>query len=348
MSSRISTIVVNWNQQTLLSRCLESLRRQTVPPDEVIVVDNGSSDGSRDMLQVSFPEARLLPLVSNEGFARACNLGIRAAHGEYVALLNNDAEAQPGWLEALQTAIDSQPEIGFCASKMLLADNSRYVDGCGDFYTREGTPGKIGHMDPAEVYSTPALVFGACAGAAIYRREMLADIGLFDEDFFITHEDSDLSFRAQLKGYKCQYVPSAVVLHRLGATLGRESNSAVYFAQRNMEFVYLKNMPASLIARYWALHLAVDLGLLLSYSSRGHLRTYWRAKRHAALALRTTLAKRRTIQAERRVPDDYIDSILTKGRLKARLLGKPPARVLSKRPGSASPESNSDPVQPPG
>src|SRR3990172_13075980 len=135
-----------------------------------------------------------------------------------------------------------------------MFEDHTLVDACGDSYTVEGIPDKIGHLDHASNYDDSREVFGACAGAAIYRRSMLEELAGFDEAFFIVHEDSDLNFRAQLLGYRCIYVPTAVVYHHLGATIGKGSDRAVYFSQRNTEFVYLKNMPLVLLLKYWPLH----------------------------------------------------------------------------------------------
>jgi GT2 family glycosyltransferase len=314
-SPMVSVIIVNWNGLHLLEKCLGSLAGQSLPSDEVIVIDNGSSDGSVDLVQTRFPHVRLLPLSHNAGFSRGNNLGIQRARGEYIVLLNNDAEPDPAWLGQLVAALEANPDVGFCSSKMMLYDEPGLADACGDFYTIEGVPGKIGHLEPADRHNDPREVFGACAGAAIYRRSVLEELGGFDEDFFIVHEDSDLSFRARLLGYKCLYVPTAVVYHHLGATLGRQSDTAVFYAQRNMEFVFFKNMPTVLLLKYLLLHVITDMFLFVRYLLHRQGQVFLRAKLDALVMMPKMLRKRREIQRDRRVSAAEIDRLLLKGYL---------------------------------
>ncbi len=308
----VSVIVVNWNGKNLLFACLQSLQRQTFKDFEIIVVDNGSTDGSIELIQNHFPEAQVIALNTNLGFSAANNIGIQRARGRYIALLNNDTEADPRWLEELVKALDTRREISFCASKMLLHHQRDLADACGDFYSVDGIGGKIGHLQSATIYSEPREVFGACAGAAIYRRELLEELGGFDEDFFIAHEDTDLSFRAQLRGHRCLYVPTAIVYHKLSATIGAESPTYLYYGHRNAEFVYFKNMPGPLLWRSLPLHLTLDLALLLFYVRRGQAGPFLQAKLDAIKALPTILQKRRRIQQQRVVSNDYIAGLLQK------------------------------------
>jgi GT2 family glycosyltransferase len=318
-TAMVSVVIVHWNGKRLLEECLDSLARQTVPPDEVIVVDNGSSDGSVDLVRRRFPHVLLVALPENVGFSRGNNLGIQRARGEYIALLNNDAEPDPHWLGQLVAALEANPDVGFGASKMLLYNEPHRADACGDFYTIEGVPGNIGHLELADRYNEPREVFGACAGAAIYRRSVLEETGGFDEDFFLVHEDTDLSYRARLLGYRCLYVPTAVVYHHSGATLGRQSDTAVYYAQRNMESVFFKNMPTVLLMKYLPLHVITDLLLFVRYLVHRQGGAFLRAKLDALAVLPTMLRKRREIQRTRRVPAAEIDRLLLKGYLWERL-----------------------------
>lgn len=317
-------IVVNCNARSLLESCLRSLQMQTYRDFGVTVIDNGSTDGSVDLIQEHFKDIDLIALPANLGFSRASNAGIARARGKYVAMLNNDAEADPNWLGELVASLEGNPEMGFCASKMVLHGQRDLADACGDFYAIEGVPGKIGYLEPANRHSESREVFGACAGAAIYRRSMLEELGGFDEDFFIVHEDSDLSFRARLMGYHCLYVPSAVVYHHVGATIGRESDTAVYHSQRNSEFVYLKNMPGSLIFRYWPLHVAAMSASLISHTRRGKLRPYIHGKLDAVRMTPVMLAKRRAIQRARRVSVAEIDVMLSRDWLRSRIRARLP------------------------
>ncbi len=217
----VSVIIPNWNGAAHLPTCLESLRRQTWRDFEVIVVDNGSEDGSLELLAREYPEVRVLALGENRGFAGACNAGIRAAQGELIVLLNNDTEADPRWLEEVVAAFGRHPEAGIVASKMLLFDRRDTFHTAGDYYRVDGRPGNRGvwQTDRGQ-YDREEYVFSACGGSAAYRRSMLDDVGLLDEEFFYSCEDVDLAWRAQPAGWRCVYAPRAVVYHKLSATGG--------------------------------------------------------------------------------------------------------------------------------
>lgn len=309
----VSVIVVNWNGKELLTPCLQALRQQRFRDFEIIIVDNGSTDGSVEFVRAGFTEARVIALDENLGFSAANNIGIGHARGKYIALLNSDTEVEPRWLEELVNALDAQPEIGFCASKMLLWKTREIADTCGDFYTVEGIAGKIGHLEHAAQYDHPREVFGACAGAAIYRKSMLDDIGLLDEDFFLAHEDTDLSFRAQLMGYKCLYVPTAIVYHHLSATIGADSDTYIYYGHRNNEYVYIKNMPVRLLLKYWPWHLLFNVLLLLFFYPRGKALPFLKAKGAALRGFPRMLKKRWHIQKACRVSTRDIERTLIRG-----------------------------------
>ena len=235
MSEQVHIIIVNWNGREFLEDCLQSLRAQTYRSFSVTLVDNGSTDDSPAFVSVRFPEVRLIALRENLGFAAANNRALADVTAPYAALLNNDATADPGWLKALVEALEEAKEAGFAASRMLSFDRPDVIDRCGDGYSRAGAALLRGRGEPAGRHSRRERVFGACAGAALYRTSMLKDIGFFDEDFFLLYEDVDLSFRAQLKGYQCLYVPEAVVYHRGSASLVHDSPVSVYYGHRNLE-----------------------------------------------------------------------------------------------------------------
>ncbi len=245
----ISVVIPNWNGAAHLPTCLEALRRQTYPRREVLVVDNGSADDSLALL-ARYPEVRVLALGSNRGFAGAVNAGIRAAQGEIVALLNNDTEAAPTWLEALAAAFARHPDAGLVASKILLFDRRDVFHSAGDYYRVDGIPGNRGVWErDVGQYDREEEVFSACGAAAAYRRELFADIGLFDEDFFYSCEDVDLAWRAQIAGWNCWYVPTAVVYHKLSATGG--GPIASFYDGRNFLYLIAKDYPAGLLRRFW-------------------------------------------------------------------------------------------------
>jgi hypothetical protein len=215
----VDVVIPTWNGERLLTACLDALRRQTLAPGRVIVVDNGSTDASRDVVEAA--GAEWLALGENRGFPAAVNAGIAASAAPLVALLNNDAEPEPGWLEALVAAAEADPSLSLFASRMRFA-GSDLLNAAGDAFDVRGRGGYnrgLGESDGAR-FDEPRLVFGACAGAAMYRRSLFADIGLFDERFFLSWEDVDLDLRAALAGHRCLYVPGAVVHHRQGASSG--------------------------------------------------------------------------------------------------------------------------------
>jgi len=246
-----SVIVPNWNglRLDLLPTCLAALRRQTFRDFETIVVDNGSTDGSPEFLARKFPEARLVALEANRGFAPAVNEGIRAARGDVVILLNNDTEADPRWLEEIARTLDENPRAGMVACKLRLFDRRDHLHSAGDFYCVDGIPGNRGVWEEDRgQYDDARGVFGACGGAAVYRKAMLDEIGGFDEQLGSYCEDVDLNWRARLAGYAVAYAPRAVVYHRISATGG--GAYASFFVGRNFIWVLAKNYPASLWKKY--------------------------------------------------------------------------------------------------
>ena len=212
-------VIVNWNQCELLIECLRSLEKQAWTANDIFVVDNGSTDGSAEKVSSQFPDATLIAASENLGFAMANNLAIRKCRSKYVALLNNDAMAEPDWLSCLVDAMEAHPEVGMAASKMVYDDDPNIIDRAGDGYSIAGAGVLRGRGAPSNGYHRREKIFGACAGAAIYRKEMLDEIGLFDEDFFLINEDVDLSFRAQLGRLSMSLRAEAVVRHKTSRPL---------------------------------------------------------------------------------------------------------------------------------
>ncbi len=309
---RVSIVIPNWNGLHLLPTCLDSLRRQTFRDFEILVVDNASEDGSVELLEMKYPEVEVIRLERNRFFSGAVNLGVERSNSEIVVLLNNDTEVEPQWLGELITALDENPKAGMAASKMLLLDRRDVLNSAGDCYRRDGVPGNRGVWERDEgQYDAATVVFGACAGAAAYRREMLEEIGLLDEDFVAYCEDVDLNFRAQLAGYRCVFVPKARVYHRLSATGG--GPLASYLCGRNFINVIVKDMPTGLMKRYWPRILGAQLGYVkqsLRHFREPAARARLRGQFAAIFALPAMLAKRKAVQAARKVSDEYIDSVL--------------------------------------
>ena len=310
--NRVSVIIVNWNGKDFLSECLEGLRSQSYRDFETIVVDNNSKDGSVEFVRKYYPEVRIVYNRRNIGFAAANNVVLKDVQTEYAALINNDAVTHKFWLENMINALESHNEAGFAACKMVFRDKPQAIDRAGDFYSRAGAGILQGRGESSENYNNQEWIFGACAGAALYRMRMLRDIGLFDEDFFILYEDVDLSFRAQLMGYKCIYVPEALVFHKASNSLVYDSPTSVYYGHRNLEWVYFKNMPAQLILKTILQHFIYDIMALLYFLIRGRGKYFIKSKRDAVKGLRKTIQKRRQIQRNRVVDDDYIWRLLEK------------------------------------
>ncbi|MGE5617896.1 MAG: glycosyltransferase family 2 protein [Sphingomonadaceae bacterium] len=308
----ISVIVPNWNGARYLAGCLDSLRSQSYQHFEVLVVDNGSTDGSDRMVPERYPEFHLLSLGSNLGFAAAVNEGIRRSRGELVALLNNDAEAEIDWLERLAEGAARHPEAGFFACKILLYDRRDVIHSAGDFYSRDGVPGNRGVWQRDEgQFDREEYVLGACGGASGWRRSLFEDVGLFDESLFMYCEDVDLSLRAQLRGHKCVYLPAARVYHRLSATGGGETAS--FYCGRNFVAVAAKNLPSDVIGHHWP--------SIIRTQAAFAVHSIWHFREKAARArlkgqvaglweLPRRWGQRRTIQSSRRVPDGYLSSLL--------------------------------------
>jgi GT2 family glycosyltransferase len=307
---RVSVIVLNWNGKTFLGDCLASLRAQT-HPCEVVVVDNGSREGSVEFVKTNFPGVEVVALPENRGFTGGNREGLHVTNGEFLALLNNDARAEPQWLERLVQPMVEDPRVGICASKLLLESGGR-INGAGIGITTAGVGFDRGFGESPDSYGVREPVFGACAAAALYRRSMLEEIGFFDDDFFLYNEDVDLSFRAQLAGWKCVYVPEAIVHHRMNATAGRLSDLHVYYHTRNLEFVWLKNMPLALMLRYFHHKLLQEIGSFFYLCLRhGKWGPYFRAKRDALKMLPRMLQKRREVQRRRKASNRYIRSLMT-------------------------------------
>jgi len=310
----LSVIIPNWNGAQHLPTCLEALRCQTYRRLEVILVDNASTDGSVGLVKTGYPDVHVLTLDRNLGLTGGINRGIQVARGELIASLNNDTEVAPTWAEELVRALLAHPDAGMAASKMLLFDRRDVLHSAGDACGVDGIPINRGVWQRDEgQFDHDEYIWGACGGAATYRRAMLEDIGLFDEDLFMYCEDVDLNWRAQLAGYACVFVPRAVVYHRLSATGG--GPIASFYTGRNTLWVLAKDYPGDLWRRHWRAILKAQLAI-----TRDALKA-WRGEAARArlqgqlaglLGLPRWLRKRPAVQAKRRVPVDAIERQLSK------------------------------------
>lgn len=307
-------IIPSYNGWRFLPTCLESLRRQTRQGFEVIVVDNGSTDGSPELLHRHYPEVRVIVLEGNRSFfSGAVNAGIRAAKGDIIILLNNDTEADPRFVEELLDGLAKHPECGMAAAKMRLFDRRDVLNAAGDYFSKDGLPGNRGVWEKDQgQYDDAVYVFSPCGGAGAYRKGLFEQVGYFDEDFIGYCEDVDLGWRAQLQGFKCLFVPKAIVYHRLSATGG--GPLASFLTGRNTIWVLVKNMPRELLHRYRRRILAAQWRITMDAlrAWRGAAaRARLRGQIAGLLTIPKVLPKRWAIQATRRVSLEYLESILT-------------------------------------
>lgn len=315
MATGVAVIIVNFNSGALLSDCLRHLRAQTRCPDQIIVVDNASCDGSADQLEDDYPEIEVVRLNHNLGFAAANNLAIRqAGEVEWLALLNPDAFPEPDWLERLLAVSRAHPKCASFGARLVDAGDPGRLDGTGDIYHASGLAWRRDHGRPiASGASEAGEIFAPCAAAALYRREAFCQAGGFDEDYFCYFEDVDLGFRLRLLGYGCRYVPDAVVRHVGSAVTGRRSPFSLYHGHRNLVWTWCKNMPGPLLWLYLPQHLLLNLGTVLWFALRGQGVVLLRAKWDALLGLRRCWRQRSVIQSQRRVSSWQLRRMLDRG-----------------------------------
>lgn len=239
---QVTIVIPNYNGLSFMEMCFASLKKQTSKEFTVLVVDNGSTDGSVEWLKER--EIPSIFLEKNTGFSGAVNVGIRAAKTPFVILLNNDIEADARYVEKMLAAIQRSEKIFAVSSKMIQLHHRELMDDAGDLYTLLGWAVQRGVGQPSTSYTRPCRVFSACAGAAIYRREVFKEIGLFDELHFAYLEDLDVGYRAKIAGYDIVYCPDAVVYHVGSGTSGSKYNAfKVRLAARNSIYLNYKNMP---------------------------------------------------------------------------------------------------------
>ncbi len=254
--SRVSVVIPNYNGKKFIEACLSALLLDA-PKAEILVVDNGSTDGSRELAEQRFPQIRLIALDQNYGFPRAVNEGIKASSRPYVILLNNDTEVLPGFTDALADALEADPSAFSAQAKLISLYNPEKIDDAGNFYCALGWAFARGKNRSAAYYEKPGAIFAACAGAAAYRKDFFGRLGCFDEGHFAYLEDVDVGWRARIAGYRNLYVPAAKVLHAGSGTSGSRYNEfKVSLSSRNNIYLIWKNMPS--------LQILLNLPLLLA------------------------------------------------------------------------------------
>jgi GT2 family glycosyltransferase len=328
----ISVIVLNWNGIQYLKSCLDALATQTYSPREVIVVDNGSTDGSAEWVRTHFPPVKLIENGKNLGFGGGNNVGIRASQGKYVMILNNDTRLDSFCVGALKESIEKDEKYGACASKILLQEGGDRIDAAGIAICPDGLSIGRGRLERSVLYDRETEVFFASGCACLYRREMLEDIGLFDEDFFAYAEDTDMGWRARLAGWKCIYSPRAVVFHLHSASSGTYSHLKAYLVERNRIWVAIKNFPVPLLifGQFFTLwrYLWQAYGAFTGKGAAGRFTSEFSKLDLLKILVKVYLSiwksfpqllgKRKVIQRRKRIPDREVYRLLREFGMSAR------------------------------
>lgn len=297
-----SVIILFWNSAPYINRCLDALRAQSVHDFEIILIDNGSPEPLDSNIPDKYQDLNInfVKLETNLGFAGGNNLGAGLAKGRYLALLNSDAFPAPDWLENIEHAVERYPDCSF-ASKQLMANSPDHLDGEGDVYHISGLVWRRSFKRPAaESKAVEGEVFSACAAAGVYPKAAFDLVGGFDPDYFAYVEDIDLGFRLRLAGYKCIYLPSAVVYHVGTGSTDSRGEFSLYHTHRNLIWTFFKNMPTSLLVLFTTLHLAANLGVVLLSMIKKRGSVMARANLDAFKAIRPILRKRKEIQKHRK------------------------------------------------
>ena len=272
---KVSVIIPNYNGMQYVKRCLDSLMAQTLKDWEILFIDNGSADGSRELVEKEYPLVKVIALPENLGFCGAVNIGIHAATAPYVVLLNNDTEAEPEFLQELYDGIRRKPRAFSGGAMMLQFHDREKIDDAGNFYNALGWAFALGKGKPAADYNKERKIFSACGGAAIYRKDLLEELGYFDEEHFAYLEDTDIGYRAQIAGYENWYFPKAKVYHVGSGTSGSRYNQfKIRYSSRNNIYMIYKNMPILQIVLNMPLLVAGFTVKLLFFSFKGYGREY--------------------------------------------------------------------------
>ncbi len=311
----VSIIIVNWNANFYLERCIQSVIRQTILPVEIIVFDNDSTDNSVKRVAEKFPNVRIIESKNNFGFSKANNIAVKesSSKSEWIIFLNPDAFPEPNWVENLLNAANANPCVSIFASCLLNATSPSVVDGVGDEYHVSGIVWRSGHgMKKNSTVMISREIFSPCAAAAMFKKTDFIDAGGFDEDFFCFVEDVDLGFRMRLLGHKCLFVPDAVALHVGSAVTGKNSEFAIYHGHRNLVWAYIKNMPNLLFWTFLPCHIIMTIFTVFYYTLKNQSKIIIKAKLDAIRGIKKMWKKRQKIQSKRVVSTRKIWRVLNK------------------------------------
>lgn len=304
----LSIIIVNLNTCELLRKCLESLQRSSYRAIDIVVVDNGSQDGSPNMVEASFPNVKLVGLPTNIGFVGGNLEALPYAHGEFVCFLNSDTEIEPDAFSHLVDYMEKHPKVGCCEPKLLWMKDPTRLDSIGDWLTWTGMLFHRGYLQKDQGLTQPFPIFAAKGACIVLRSSLLDEIGSFDDSYFAYFEETDLCWRIWLSGYEVHFVPAARVKHLLAGTSQNLNTGFVTFhAFKNRLQAMIKNFGPNHLVRIVPIHLAICLGLIFLYAVRGDkakARAILKALWWNALNVRETLEKRRHIQGKIRKIND--------------------------------------------
>ncbi|HEX4345073.1 MAG TPA: glycosyltransferase family 2 protein [Solirubrobacteraceae bacterium] len=311
-ASDVTVAILNYDGRRLLEGLLPTVAAQTARGFRIHVIDNGSTDDSVAWLAREWPEVTVVEIPENIGVTRALNRAVASVTTRYVALLNNDLELQSRWLEEMRAALEDRPDCGSADCKLLNFHRRGEIDGAGDLLARTGECCKrgFGEQDHGQ-FDRPVDILCASGGAALYRREAFERVGPFDEDFGAYFEDTDWGLRAQLCGYRCRYVPSAVAFHMGSATTNRDSSSYAHLFSRNSLLMLGKCLPAASLLRFGPLLVAFQIKWLVASAVRGGLTAHLRGWREAAALAPATLRKRRDVQRHRTIAASRLHEVMT-------------------------------------
>lgn len=306
---KASIIIPSWNGLELLKVSLASLVKQTFTDFEIIVVENGSTDGSVQYLENNFPKIKLIKLQKNIGFAPAVNLGIKKALGKYIILINNDTKVDKNCLQYLVKAADEHPEVGMVAAKMLQFNNPKLIDSSGDYIDAVGHANNLGWgEEDGGRWNQTGYTFLVTGGGGLFKKQIFNKVGLFDDNYFAYMEDVDLCLRAQLSGFKGWYEPKAIIYHIHKATSNRNKAFTEYLQYRNMTMTVIKNFPKKLLLTNlnWLKIILVNLNTIRFLATQGYLWQALKAEFYVLSHFSYLLKKRSKIQKMKIVDDQYI------------------------------------------
>ena len=312
----ISIVIPTYNGLQHLKSCFDSLLNQSYKEFNIILVDNGSGDGTIEFVSKGYPMIEIIKLDTNTGFAHAVNEGIKHSLKDkninYVLLLNNDIECEKNFLEEMIKGFISD-EVGSVACKMMNYYERNRIDDTGDFIKFKGSPYARGHgeIDIGQ-YDKPEFIFGACAGAALHKRGVFETVGFLDEDFFAYYEDVDFSLRSQLSGFKCYYNPKAVCYHKRGATSGYSSGWQTELCEKNLVILRLKNYPASFLIKLMPYFFVVRIRRYFGFLRNHPFRIFKSAVKgylRGLFGIPKSLRKRIKVQRLKKVDNNYFRNI---------------------------------------